>query len=225
MEEKRKENRGGGDTGFWYVILNNALTRKIFLGAVLVLVLVTAYRTLWKGVIFPNIFENKEGKVTTISTASLKEILGTGDLAVLKNFYNSYATVYDEDGETVKYYVAYEGTIRLGIDFEKIKTSTDEKKKQMTILLPRAEILDVNVKPDTMEYIFTSDSYETETVSAEAFKECNKDLKIKAGDAEELLSQAEENAKDVVSAFVQPLKESLGSEYKIKIEFQNGVDS
>lgn len=202
------------------MILNNALTRKIFLGAILVIALVIAFRTLWKGMIFPNIFENKEGKVTTVSAASLKEILGTSDLAVLKNFYNSYATVYDEDGETVKYYVAYEGTIRMGIDFEKIKTSTDGKKKQITISLPRAEIQDISVKPDTMEYIFKSDSYETETVSAEAFQECNKDLKKKAERAEELLLQAEENAKDVVSAFVQPIKESLEDGYKINIEFQ-----
>lgn len=214
MEEKRNKNTWLHD------LFRHPLVTKIIAAGVLVAVVVAACSLLWKKIVFPNIFESKEGKVTTVSTASLKEIIGMKELATLKNFYNSYVTVYDLDGETVKYYVAYEGTIRMGIDFNKIKVDTDQQKKLITISLPKAEIQDVNVNPDSMDYIFKGDFYETETVSGEAFQECNRDLQKKAEKEDKLLVQAEENAKDAVSAFIQPLKENLDSGYKIKIEFE-----
>ncbi len=215
---KKTENRK--EEHFLSEIFNNGFVKKILLAALLVVFLGITYRMLWKKVIFPNFFDNKEGKVTTISKATLINIFETNDLAVLKNYYNSYAAVYDEDGETVKYYVAYEGTIRMGIDFEKVQVKKNKKKKWIKILLPKAEIQDINVDTDSMEYIFKSGSYETETVSGEAFQECNKDLQKKAENAEELLEQAGENAKDAVNAFVQPLKESLGENYKVMVEVQ-----
>ncbi|MBR1743712.1 MAG: DUF4230 domain-containing protein [Lachnospiraceae bacterium] len=213
MKEEKKEQISNQ-------ILHNALTKKLLFWGVFVLAALIVGNVLCKKMVFPKFFENKEGKVTTVSTSSLKEVFEMSRLSTLENYYNSYATVYDGDGKTVKYYVAYEGIIKLGIDFGKIEVAEDKKKKQFLIIVPAAEVQDVNVKLEDLEYIFADDSYETETVSQEAYKACVRDLEEKAKKADALIEKAEENAKDTVNALVEPFREQLEEGYEIKVQLQ-----
>ena len=181
----------------------------------MILFMIVLRMTLFAGKI-PNIFKNEEGTVTTISKSSLQEMFEVSDLSTLEYVYNSIATVGDEDG-VEKYYVAYEGTVILGIDFEQLEVIEDETEKKFIIQLPEIEVQDVNVAFDTMEYIFNKEVYETETVSQEAYKACLRDLEEKAGRTESLHKVALENTKDAVNALLEPFKVQMDKDTKFEI--------
>lgn len=163
------------------------------------------------------VFNNQEGNVSTISKSSLEKVIEINELSTVDYTYNAIVKVYDEDGETIKYYVAYEGIVTAGIDFEKINIEVNEEKKLVTITLPEVEIHDVNVNMGTMEYIFVKDKYETETVSQEAYKASKQDLEKRVNEETELHEMAKENAIASVKALFTPWIEQIDEEYTIEV--------
>ena len=93
-------------------------------------------------VIKKGFFDSKEGEVTTISQSSIEKILDISELSTLEYTYNAVAAGYDEDGKTLLYHVAYEGTVSAGIDFDKLKVKVNPDKKEIRITVPEAKILD-----------------------------------------------------------------------------------
>ena len=81
-------------------------------------------------VIKKGFFDSKEGDVTTISQSSIEKILDISELSTLEYTYNAVAAGYDEDGKTLLYHVAYEGTVSAGIDFDKLKVKVNPDKKE-----------------------------------------------------------------------------------------------
>lgn len=208
METKKKNNRH-------FSLPSLGVRNWVTLAGFVILFMIVLRMTLFAGKI-PNIFKNEEGTVTTISKSSLQEMFEVSDLSTLEYVYNSIATVGDEDG-VEKYYVAYEGTVILGIDFEQLEVIEDETEKKFIIQLPEIEVQDVNVAFDTMEYIFNKEVYETETVSQEAYKACLRDLEEKAGRTESLHKAALENTKDAVNALLEPFKVQMDEDTKFEI--------
>ena len=135
--------------------------RKIFLLKVLAAVILIICVTI----LFPKILKKEDGKVTTITQSSLEKVIEVNDLSTLDYTYNAITDVYDEDGETRKYHVAYEGIVSAGIDITKINVTVNEEEKKISITLPNAVIQNVNVDMGTLAFIFEKNKYETETVS------------------------------------------------------------
>ena len=158
-----------------------------------------------------------QNTVTTLSKASLEKVLETSQLTTLQYTYNAIAEVKKEYFDTVKYHVAYEGTVQAGIDFEDIAIDIDEATKHITITLPETSIQHVIVTAESMEYIFNEDKYESETVASEAYGACVKDLKNRAEHEVQLLQMAKDNAKDAVKALIEPWVKQVDGEYTIEI--------
>ncbi|MCI5494086.1 MAG: DUF4230 domain-containing protein [Lachnospiraceae bacterium] len=165
-----------------------------------------------------NMIFGKEGEMTTISKSSLEKVFEISELSTSDYTYNAIATAYDEDGETVRYYVAYDGTVTAGIDFNKVDITVDKEKKCVRIKLPESKILKTTVDFGSIEYIFKKDKYDTETVSQEAYKLCEDDLNKRAEKEKDLLSLANENAKTIVEAMIRPWIQQLDEEYTIDIQ-------
>lgn len=161
---------------------------------------------------------SNSGKVTTITESSLEQVLEISDLSTLDYTYNSITDVKDEDGEMVKYHVAYEGAVTAGIDFEQLDISVYEDAKKIVITVPEASIQNIDVDMGTMEFIFEKDKYETETVSQEAYKACLEDLEKKAKEEDTLLSMAKESAIDAVKALISPWVEQVDEEYTVEVK-------
>lgn len=167
--------------------------------------------------LMPRLFSSKEPQVTTITKASLEKVLEISDLETLDYTYNSIVDIMDEDGETAKYHVAYEGVVTAGIDFEKIGISVEDETKTVVITVPEAEVQNVYVDMGTMEYIFEKDRYETETVSQEAYHRCCEDLEKKAKEETSLLTIARDNAIEAVNALISPWVEQMDEEYHVEV--------
>ena len=160
----------------------------------------------------------EEGKVTTITEASLQRVFETSELSTADYIYNAIAASYAEDETTVRYYVAYEGTVKAGIDFSRIIIEIKEDEKEIYLKIPGCEIQDAIVDFGSMEYIFVDSKANSETVSQEAYRLCVADLEQRAADDRQLLQMAKENALDAVEALVVPWVEQIDAEYKIIIQ-------
>ena len=167
--------------------------------------------------VLPRLLNAKEPQVTTITKSSLEKVLEISDLETLDYTYSSIVDVMDEDGETAKYHVAYEGVVTAGINFEKIGISVEDETKTVVITVPEAEIQNVYVDMGTMEYIFEKNRYETETVSQEAYHFCCEDLEKKAKEDTSLLTIARDNAVEAVNALISSWVEQMDEEYHVEV--------
>lgn len=149
-------------------------------------------------------FIGTEGKVTTLTEINLQDIFEISELSTASYTYNAIASIYAEDEASVKYHVAYNGTVVAGIDFSDIKIATDDVEKRVTIDLPECKIIETSVDYGTMEYIFIDKKAENETVSQEAYHACQKDLEKRAAADSHLLIMAKQNTESVVEALMSP---------------------
>lgn len=167
-----------------------------------------------------DIIIGEEGKVTTISEASLKKVFEINELSTADYTYNAVARAYNWDNSEVRYYVAYEGRIKAGIDFSKIKIDIDEEEKLITLTIPEIEFQEITVDPGTLEYIFKDKGSETENIHQEAFTLCQQDLNERAAQEEDFLLLARSNAASVVEALVTPWISQLEDSYTVDIQFK-----
>ena len=155
------------------------------------------------------------GKTTTVAESSLSEILAISELSTVEYIYNSTVTVRYTDKYEVRYYVAYEGKVTMGVDFNKVdiheKSGED---KVLEISLPAAEVQGVAVDIGTLDFIFTKEKENTETVVQEAYQKCVRDLENKAKMNRTLKESAGEEAKDAIRAILEPL--ALREGYQIQ---------
>ena len=186
---------------------------KIILGIVILIVLIVLIIGFKPG----GVFRSSQNKVSPVSKSSLEKVLETRQLTTLQYTYNAIAEVKKEFFDTIKYHVAYEGTVQAGIDFEDIDIDINEEKKLITITLPEVSIQNVIVNAESMEYIFNDDKYETETVASEAYSACVKDLQTRAEKEVQLLQMAKDNARDAVQALIEPWGKQVDEEYTIEI--------
>lgn len=162
--------------------------------------------------------DKEEIHLSVVSETDLKDVLNISELSTLEYTYNSIVAIHEEESEKVKYYVAYEGMVTVGIQFEEIRVTVDEEQKSILLTVPEAEIMDCEVNPGTLEYIFTKEKYNTETVAQEAYKAGCADLKEKAYKETELFAMARENAITSVEALVRPWIEQIDKEYTVSVQ-------
>lgn len=196
LENKKEEGKKG----------KNKFKFIIGLGLIIVL-----------AIYIPKIINPNLEKVTTISKASLENVLKINDLSTFDYTYNAVTDVKD-DKDKIKYHVSYEGLVTLGIDFSKIDISVDEEKKEISIILPNAQVQDISIDAGTMDYIFENKKYETETVSQESYKASVEDLKKRVDKQESLLEIANYNAITAVKALIEPWVNQLDGQYEVEVK-------
>lgn len=216
-DEIRKENKQ-----------NWGLTKKLII-AILVLVLLLAAAIYFiyvhnikdddsgKGVVETLIDQGTKEAEVTFTEAQLAEVFKISELSTATYTYNSIASAYDEEAQTVRYHVFYEGTVKVGVDFSDIKMEIDNENKLIKLTLPEAEVLDMSIDAGTMDYIFTSEIYNTETITQEAYNLSCLDLKCKLENEEQLYVTAKENAIATVEALIKPWVEQMDADYTVSI--------
>lgn len=160
----------------------------------------------------------EEGKVTTVTESTLEEVIKKSQLYTAEYPYNGYVTVYDEDG-SIKYYVAYEGTVKAGIDVTRITVKIDEDTDTITVQLPEVLIEDPVVNAGTMEFIFKKDRYNTETVAEEAYRYAEEDLANRVKEDADIRACAQESAKAAERAMIEPWVNQIeeGKTYTVRV--------
>lgn len=160
----------------------------------------------------------EEGKVTTVTESTLEEVIKKSHLYTAAYPYNGYAAVYDEDG-SIKYYVAYEGTVKAGIDVTQITVKIDEDTNTIIVQLPEVLIEDPVVNAGTIEFIFKKEKYNTETVAEEAYRYAEEDLANRVKEDVDIRACAQESAKAAERAMIEPWVNQIeeGKTYTVKV--------
>ena len=162
---------------------------------------------------------NKKSEPTIISKATLEKVINVSDLSTFEAIYNGVAAVENEEKpENIDYYVSYESKVKAGIDFALVEVEVNETDKIITVTLPEVKITDVDVDIASLDYIFMNNKANTQTVSAQAYKKCIKDVTKESNSTDEIYESARQNARNIVEALISPFVEQLDSEYKLEIK-------
>ena len=197
-------------------IIKIVLTAVLAIAICIVGLLIKKY--FFSGTVVEENIIGKEGKVTTITESTLEKVIKKNQLYTAEYPYNGYATICDEDGN-VKYYVAYEGTVKAGIDVTGITVSMDENTNTIIVRLPKVQIEEPVVNAGTMEYIFKKEKYNTETVAQEAYRYAEQDLADKIRKDSDLEACATEAAKAAERALIEPWISQIETDktYTVKV--------
>ncbi|MEY8332105.1 DUF4230 domain-containing protein [Lachnospiraceae bacterium 47-T17] len=169
-------------------------------------------------------FGGNEAQTTVLSTSQLEKVLKISELSVYKVTFNGVAAVNDEDGKLL-YNVAYNAKVRIGFDMEALQVSVDETDaadKKIVVTLPKVGVIDADVDPGSLDYIFAKKRANTDDVSATAYPACVADAKEECGANEMISKQATENAVNTIKALSQPLLAQY-PEYSLEIVDEGGV--
>lgn len=166
-------------------------------------------------IIILGILFSKGGKVTTISESALKEMVESDEFSTVEYTYNSIVSVNNDKNEEM-YHVAYQGIVKLGFDFNEIKITDNQNEKKIYIDIPDIKINSVNIDESSLDYIFTKDKYNTETIFQESYRKSYEDLEVKAENNVKLKEMARENAIVTIDALIKPLEAQLPDDYEIE---------
>lgn len=164
----------------------------------------------------PKMFDKLKPEPEVITVSTLEKIINVSELSTFTAVYNGIAQVMNE--KKTDYYVSYEARVNAGIDFEKIDITVDSKAKIITIDLPEVHITDITVDIASLDFIFCNKKANTSSVSQEAFKACEADVQRESEQQTAIFELAQQNAKNVLTALINPIVEQMDSGYALMIE-------
>ena len=149
-------------------------------------------------------WDDKEPEVITIST--LEKIIDVDELSTFTAVYNGVAQVMNKQKpEETDYYVSYEAKVNAGIDLEEIKITMDEESKEINIDIPNVHITDINVDIASLDFIFYNKKANTSSVTQEAFRACEEDVRRESEAQDAIFELAQQNAVNILTALTKPL--------------------
>jgi hypothetical protein len=188
--------------------------KRKFLLTLLILVLIVGIGILVKSRLLGR-QENTE-EIITIST--LEKIVNISELSTFQAVYNGIAKVMNEKNpDQLDYYVSYEAKVYAGLDIEKVKITKDEDIKKITVTIPEIKISDINVDEASLDYIFLNKKANTSTVSEQAYKACKEDAAEESTKEAAIYELADQNARNIIEALINPFIGQLDSEYELEI--------
>ena len=164
---------------------------------------------------------NQKPKTEIVTVSSLEKVVDLSELSTFEAVYDGVAEVKNERNEKkTDYYVSYESKIKAGIDFQQIQIEVNSDEKKVIITLPKATIDkdDINVDITSLDYMFMNDKANKEGVSANAYKACIADVQKEVTENSSIIELAEENAKNIVKALVEPFLNQMDAEYVLEVK-------
>lgn len=160
----------------------------------------------------------KGAVVNRVSTKfAVERVLSVEQLWTLKHEHQGVVSVSETNkkGKVKEHYsVKYSGSAVGGVNIGGSTISVDESSKIITVTLPEAYVVDIHVDFGSMQFMWNKNKYNTETVSAEAYKACVKDLKEIVARDTSLLESAKRNAIEQV----ENLMKSFKKEYSVIVQ-------
>lgn len=161
-------------------------------------------------------------------TADFSGVTSVCELATLKCYYYNVAKEeIDASGPFAKWFktgykkiwTEYSGIIEYGIDVSKVEVSEPDKDGVVTITIPEAEVLNVDVDESSMSKPLTDTGFltsitkeeETETLSG-----AQADMEAMAKENTELLAKAKTRAKTLLEEYVKNVGEGIGENYTVE---------
>lgn len=158
----------------------------------------------------------------------INQIKNICKLATLESYYHNVAKSIKDAGTGVshfgekqrKFWIQYTGVAKIGVDMSQVKMDVDDS--NITITIPKAHLIDVNVVSATLNeesYIISPDGLNPNKITAEdqttAIEKAQEEMKRFVENNSTLMSAAQERAKELIEAYIIQLGTEAGVEYNI----------
>lgn len=156
-----------------------------------------------------------------VSASSIEEKLSKcSDLTTARLDYRGIIRYEDGDIQYINkksFSMIYDAHIKAGIDLSQAKVSV--KGKKITVTIPKPEIQDIVVDPDSLEFYdekLALFNWTKKEDTAKAMKAAKEDADQKAAQTD-LIKQASEQARTVITTLLTPVAEENSEEYSFEI--------
>ena len=166
------------------------------------------------------------GKET--QTADFSGVTSVCDLATLKCYYHNVAKAETEASGIFakwlktgykKIWTEYSGIIEYGIDISQVTVSEPDKNGVVTVTMPDAQVLNVDVDEDSLGTPLTDTGFLTSVTTEEkttTLAGAQEAMEQQAKENTEMLSQAKARAKTLIEEYIKNVGESIGGEYTVE---------
>ena len=166
------------------------------------------------------------GKET--QTADFSGVTSVCELATLKCYYHNVAKAEAEASGIFakwlktgykKIWTEYSGIIEYGIDISQVTVSEPDKNGVVTVTMPDAQVLNVDVDEDSLGTPLTDTGFLTSVTTEEkttTLAGAQEAMEQQAKENTEMLSQAKARAKTLIEEYIKNVGESIGEEYTVE---------
>lgn len=166
------------------------------------------------------------GKET--QTADFSGVTSVCELATLKCYYHNVAKAETEASGIFakwlktgykKIWTEYSGIIEYGIDISQVTVSEPDKNGVVTVTMPDAQVLNVDVVEDSLGTPLTDTGFLTSVTTEEkttTLAGAQEAMEQQAKENTEMLSQAKARAKTLIEEYIKNVGESIGEEYTVE---------
>lgn len=166
------------------------------------------------------------GKET--QTADFSGVTSVCELATLKCYYHNVAKAETEASGIFakwlktgykKIWTEYSGIIEYGIDISQVTVSEPDKNGVVTVTMPDAQVLNVDVDEDSLGTPLTDIGFLTSVTTEEkttTLAGAQEAMEQQAKENTEMLSQAKARAKTLIEEYIKNVGESIGEEYTVE---------
>lgn len=166
------------------------------------------------------------GKET--QTAYFSGVTSVCELATLKWYYHNVAKAETEASGIFakwlktgykKIWTEYSGIIEYGIDISQVTVSEPDKNGVVTVTMPDAQVLNVDVDEDSLGTPLTDTGFLTSVTTEEkttTLAGAQEAMEQQAKENTEMLSQAKARAKTLIEEYIKNVGESIGEEYTVE---------
>lgn len=147
-------------------------------------------------------------KEDVITSAQLEKAIDISQLSTAEFVYNGIAEKYNEEHpERVDCYIAYNASVKVGIQMEDVTFEIQEEEKTVTPVLPDITVQIATLDENSLSYIPKN----PDVPLKDMLILCKEDAIREAGESEKLYETAEENLKMVMEALLSPVLENAGT--------------
>lgn len=166
------------------------------------------------------------GKET--QTADFSGVTSVCELATLKCYFHNVAKAETEASGIFakwlktgykKIWTEYSGIIEYGIDISQVTVSEPDKNGVVTVTMPDAQVLNVDVDEDSLGTPLTDTGFLTSVTTEEkttTLAGAQEAMEQQAKENTEMLSQAKARAKTLIEEYIKNVGESIGEEYTVE---------
>lgn len=166
------------------------------------------------------------GKET--QTADFSGVTSVCELATLKCYYHNVAKAETEASGIFakwlktgykKIWTEYSGIIEYGINISQVTVSEPDKNGVVTVTMPDAQVLNVDVDEDSLGTPLTDTGFLTSVTTEEkttTLAGAQEAMEQQAKENTEMLSQAKARAKTLIEEYIKNVGESIGEEYTVE---------
>ena len=166
------------------------------------------------------------GKET--QTADFSGVTSVCELATLKCYYHNVAKAETEASGIFakwlktgykKIWTEYSGIIEYGIDISQVTVSEPDKNGVVTVTMPDAQVLNVDVDEESLGTPLTDTGFLTSVTTEEkttTLAGAQEAMEQQAKENTEMLSQGKARAKTLIEEYIKNVGESIGEEYTVE---------